>query len=506
MKRKKIKGIELVEQGSKIVVSGPPGTNMDDIIVWAQRQKAESQVQVAVSLELDCYPLDGAYAMRRAIEEIHGFTGTPPAGFFGPSVTMVGMEVGFGQTVQVPWGPVRIVGIEGEFATSFNPGKGIPNFVISGWVRQKHRPALQKIFDLTKKYIEQESIYKGKAIRLDFQYVRDDEKFQIAKHEPKFWDVSDIHPEELVFEASTMKALELTIFNRIRNTAAMRENRVPLKRGLLMAGPFGCGKTLLMAVAAKIASDNGWTSIYVKDVADLALGLRLAAKLSPAIVMAEDIDQVMTGDRDVSENDILNTIDGADTKGAEIFTLLTTNYPEKVTDALKRQGRCPVIIVNPPDEAAVIKLVKVAGRGLLAADFDYPMVGRMLRGHIPATIREAIEQAKVAAIARVGADIKGHVSTEDAIDAAQFAISQAKFAEPKRLDERNAYEKAADALGGYITKAVGIFAQAASRGHSEADNNGGAVVHRHLPEPEGFQLNVDDMTDAMLEDIENTTT
>lgn len=477
---------EIISLGQQYVM--PEGATHDDAIRWHQRMKTEANSKVAVSMEIDCFPLDGAFALKRAIENIHGFASNPSGytDFFDnwQGTTMIGMAISATETVQVPWGPVQIPSIEGgELKTAFNPRRGVPNFIVGGVIIKKHQKKVQAIFEETKRLLAAQSTYRGKVLRVDFGWARPNDKGEIAgyavgKDEPKFWDVSELNPDELIFDQRTQRQINLSIFNRIKHPDAMRKNKVPLKRGVLMAGPFGTGKTLLMAMAAKIATDHGWTFMLLKDAKDLAMTLRFAAVVGgPVVVAGEDIDRVMSGERDDKMDEILNVIDGADTKGVEILTLLTTNQLEKIEKAILRQGRCPVIMVHPPDADAATRLIRLYGRGLLADDFNYDLVGEAMAGQIPATIREAIEQAKVAAIGRIAdsgvldpSNIEGLVTTADAMEAADYVIAQAEFAKTDPPDDRKDMEKAADVLGGHISTSMRLFAEAAA--NRQRDGNG----------------------------------
>src|SRR5262249_43736373 len=154
---------------------------------------------------------------------------------------------------------------------------------------------------------------------------------------------------------------------------------------------------------------NGWTFIYLDTVLDLKRGLDFAARYAPAVLFAEDIDRVVDGERSVSLDEILNTIDGVDTKNGEIITVFTTNHVEKINPAMLRMGRLDALIhVAPPDAKAAERLVQLYSRGLLEDNCDLTEVGKMLSGKIPAFIREVTERAKIATIARVGGpDIAG---------------------------------------------------------------------------------------------------
>lgn len=63
-----------------------------------------------------------------------------------------------------------------------------------------------------------------------------------------------------------------------------------------------------------------------------------------ALVFVEDIDQVTRGDRDSAMQDILNTLDGGDTKDMNVITLFTTNHIELIEPTFLRGKRIGTII------------------------------------------------------------------------------------------------------------------------------------------------------------------
>lgn len=480
-KKKKMtqKDVKIVRSGNQITL--PDAMSFDEGIKWLQRKKTEENSKVQVSMEIDCFPLDGAYALKKAIMNIHGFASNPSGytDFFGNWVgtTMIGMSISPTEVVQVPWGPVQLPTMEGsELETAYNHRKGVPNFSVGGVIIKKHQKKVQAIFEETRRIVKEESVYCRRALKVDFSWSRNEHKnpdgppgFRPGKDEPVFWDVSDIVPAELVFSHKTQGIVDLTLFDLIRNPDLMRQHKVPLKRGVLFVGRYGVGKTMTAGVTAHYGMQNGWTFFYLKDVRDIAMALRLAQQYSPAIVFAEDIDRVMKGEeRTVEMDEVLNTIDGVDTKSAEIITVLTTNHLEEVSRPMLRAGRLDAVIeIQPPDTEAAARLVRVYGRNLMAPDFDYEAVGQALEGFIPATIREVVERAKVCAIARVRGDITGQMDTEDVLAAANLMTQQLKLTAPTPHDEREPIEKAADALGGHLSRAMALLASAA---HSRPSN------------------------------------
>lgn len=419
-----VKNATVVHEGSQIIlpiINGKPMSYKEGV-EWLQRREKEDEQEFAVYHVIKCSPLDGAVAFQRAIAHKYGWSqGVPTPGFFGdkPPV-MIGVQVSATEKVNVPWGSINIPGIEGRLETGMKIDP-MPCFVVAGKVKKKHAEDVRELIELTEMFLAKQSIYKGKAIKVSFAWMRDQERsYSPISDAPSYLDLKGITDDDLIFGAETIDAIRVGLFTPIEHADACRRNGVPLKRGILLFGQYGTGKTLTAYVAALKAERSGYTFIYLEDVRDLKRGLQLAAQYSPAVVFAEDIDRATSGERSVSIDEVLNTLDGVDTKSGEVITVLTTNHIEHINPAMLRPGRLDTLVeVLPPDAKAAERLVRHYGRDLLEEGCNLEKVGAALAGKIPALIREVTERAKIAAIARIGGgDIKGHVREEDLVAAA----------------------------------------------------------------------------------------
>lgn len=412
--------VEIAREGSKIVLPAEPKVMSErEAITHLQRKIEEGETTVAVHEEVDAFPLEGAYGFMQVLREIYGWaTPVPEKTFFGekPPVTL-SLEVGPGEFTQVIWGQFQIPGIDGLLATgATRKPNGDWIFVIQGTVKKKFSETVKLIAKKVREHVRTKSIYKGKAIKI----TTDSSGNLKPEAAPSFLDLSKVNPEELILPGHVEVQVKTSLFTPIEKTAECRKYGVPLKMGVLLEGPYGTGKTLTAFVTAAKAQANGWTFIYLDRVTGLKDAYNFAKRYSPAVIFAEDIDRVISGNRDVSKDDILNTIDGVDAKGAEIITVLTTNEVEKINKAMMRPGRLDAVVsFEPLDEGAAQRLVRLYARGLIAETEDLTEAGKELKGQIPALIREVVERSKRYAIGHSNGEGTLQISGRDVANAAR---------------------------------------------------------------------------------------
>jgi hypothetical protein len=83
-------------------------------------------------------------------------------------------------------------------------------------------------------------VYKGKAVRLDLSWRRNGDDFDPAEHSPKFLKLEGYGEHNVVFPADLAEAVRVGLWSPIENSQAWRQLGIPLKRGVLLAGPYGC--------------------------------------------------------------------------------------------------------------------------------------------------------------------------------------------------------------------------------------------------------------------------
>jgi AAA+ superfamily predicted ATPase len=132
----------------------------------------------------------------------------------------------------------------------------------------------------------------------------------------------------------------------IRERDMLKAEDLGLRRGLLLSGPTGDGKST--AIECFVNDIAGRATIIIVEAVDhIRAVYHMAQMLSPAVVILEDLDLITkarenpytyAGKEDVT-GELLQVLSGGSAY-SDIVTIATTNHPEAIDDALsKRAGR-----------------------------------------------------------------------------------------------------------------------------------------------------------------------
>lgn len=387
---------DVVHHGEQLIV--PEGMPLKKAIDLLKRREQYLEETTEFSEQFNVFPWDGAHALSIVLTQQYGWAPTKPPSWWESPPSLVSIEVGYKVRKNVPWGQFQLPNLDGAIvACSYrknNAGQLI--FAINASAKRKDEAAMTKLFEAVREYLAHNSLYQGQAIKLRF---RDDDGKKLQMPTPEFMDTA-IDESMLIYSRDVEDAVRTNLFVPIERIVDCKTNDIPVKRGVLLGGTFGTGKTLAAKVASKKAVANGVTFIYAPRADELAETIAFAKQYqNPAcVVFCEDIDRQMAGDnRTVEMDDLLNTIDGIDSKSSNIIVVLTSNNLAAINPAMLRPGRLDAVIeVTAPDAEAAQRLVRAYAGDLLPESEDLTEVGRELSGQIPAVIAEVVKRAKLA--------------------------------------------------------------------------------------------------------------
>lgn len=399
---------DLIFEGRKFVI--PETMDLQSARDYLKRRIEQDEEVTSFSKTFDYRPWDGAYCMNEAMKKGFGTSGIAAA-----TMTMFGKQpprlieiaVGVGKTVQVPWGQIEFPILNGTIYTAATRDreKGLL-FQMVIEAPRKHAARVQGLFALVQRELETNSIYRGKAFD--------------GAQEPSFINPRAVDPSKIVYTDEVRAQFEANVWGMLRYTRTYQEMELPLKRSVLLAGPYGSGKSLGAMLTAQIALDNGWTFIQARPgVDDLSVVLQTAKLYQPAVVFFEDVDTIAsTGDAD-QVTKLLDMFDGIQAKGTKLLAVMTTNHADKLHKGMMRPGRLDAVIeIAAMDMKAKRELiVATVPPAMLAGDVDYDAVDRAMEGFLPAFIKEAIDRAQRYAISRAGGR-PSVLTTADFVEAA----------------------------------------------------------------------------------------
>lgn len=467
--------VGIKHEGRQITLPAEPGEMpIPEAIEALERLQHDENQLTTVDEKIMAYPLEAAIAFVAAMEHLYGWASpVPTPSFFGPIPPhFMSVQVAVGEFVQVPWGSFKIPGVENNVEIKAGRDhKGQLFLQVVGEVRKRERKVLLELASLTREILKESSIYRGKAIS-----IKTNEQNQLdMESPPEFMDLKDVVLSELIMNSQVEAQIRTNIYAPIMYTEKVRAAGIPLKRGVLLEGKYGVGKTMTTRATAKICEDHGWTFINVDRASSLKEAVMFAQRYQPAVVFCEDIDRV-TGTRDEKANDLLNTVDGILSKNADVMIVLTTNHVDLIEQAMLRPGRLDAVIsVLPPDGPAVGRLIQLYSRGLLREGESLVEVGQVLEGNIPAVIREVVERSKLAMIAN------GHeqLTEEDLLVSANGMQSHLALLAPKET-KRTKEEALGHAMRDLVEDTLGISQEDVEEATKDDINNLGGNIRKGL--------------------------
>ncbi len=237
--------------------------------------------------------------------------------------------------------------------------------------------------------VREQNFYRGKKIEFRGNSLR-------------FLDLKDRSWESIILDEGTKKEIKANTTSFLRKKDIWESYGIPPKRGVLLAGEPGTGKTIICKALMAEADELTCISItaYAMDEDDYFTDLyELAEDLSPCLVFIEDIDLVGQNREEFGYQkgnallSLLSVLDGIEEK-KEIVTIATTNCLEMLDKALsQRPSRFDRVIRLPcPGLEERRELVSRLCRKIPLGEKLQEYVARRTEGCTPAQVQEVIHR------------------------------------------------------------------------------------------------------------------
>ncbi|XP_063429904.1 nuclear valosin-containing protein-like [Mytilus trossulus] len=230
-----------------------------------------------------------------------------------------------------------------------------------------------------------------------------------------FATIPDVTWDDIGALHAVREDLQLAILAPVRHPEAFKDLGLSKAQGILLAGPPGCGKTLL---AKAVANESGINFISVKgpELLNMYVGeseravrqvFQRARNSSPCVIFFDELDALCPRRSDSGEggssvrvvNQLLTEMDGLEERKS-VFIMGATNRPDIIDPAILRPGRLDktlyVGLPCPDDRLDILKTITKNGtKPKLSLDVDLESLAKDERcncftgADLAALVREA---------------------------------------------------------------------------------------------------------------------
>jgi SpoVK/Ycf46/Vps4 family AAA+-type ATPase len=221
----------------------------------------------------------------------------------------------------------------------------------------------------------------------------------------KIEEVQPVKWSDLKGVDDVIRVLEAKIALPFENDALAAQLQLKPKRGVLIAGPPGTGKTTIgRALAHRLKSKffliDGTVIAGSCDFYDnIKQVFETARRNAPSIVFIDDSDVIFEGGQDTGlYRYLLTMLDGLESATSErVCVMMTAMNPSSIPPAMLRSGRVELWIeTRLPDASAREQILRDRVAGIEAfADADLAHVAGQSKGLTGADLKAVVEDAKL---------------------------------------------------------------------------------------------------------------
>jgi len=264
---------------------------------------------------------------------------------------------------------------------------------------------------------EKEAIALIDEIRIfmkDFNFLKG-EKLKVSSGRYfSFLEYPKLGWRNVILPTEIKDEILLNIIFPLANKKLCKRHQIPWRRGVLLGGEPGTGKTLISKVLCNLLDKVTvlWvTSESIDDANDVRVLFKAARFFAPTLMIMEDID-FFGRDRAIERSpvigELLNQLDG-NSPNEGVFILASSNRPGLLDKALaNRPGRLDVKIeVKLPNLENRLKMIKLFSKGKkLVPNIDLQSIANQTEDFTGAHLKEVLVYAALHTIKNKEAYIK----------------------------------------------------------------------------------------------------
>jgi hypothetical protein len=326
--------------------------------------------------------------------------GMPPAGAGGVRTAALPAGPGDATRACVQWGLYLVTDSGRRIALLIRPDEHGPRPEITLEVAGARQDEIEAVLAGIRRLTVERSAFRGQVISFGSEVLGPGHSTPLM-----FLDRPAVSREQVVLPADLLSGIETQVLGIARHARRLRASGQHLKRGVLLHGPPGTGKT--HTVRYLLGQLTGVTVVVVSGQALHLIreACSVARTLQPSVVVVEDVDLIAEerGSGAAAQPllfQLLNEMDGL-AADADVTFLLTTNRADLLEPALaERPGRVDHAVALPlPDAAARGRLLRLY-RGNLELDLaDLETVIERTDGVTASFIKELLRRAALRAAA-----------------------------------------------------------------------------------------------------------
>jgi hypothetical protein len=258
------------------------------------------------------------------------------------------------------------------------------------------RKDAEKFLSTVRAAISKRSIYRGKCISL----AASSGPMAMGAMEVEFHSLPEITRDKIILPEGLLMRIERQSVDATKYREALLESKRRLKRGLLLHGAPGTGKTLTAMYLASQMKERTVIMMTGRALGLLEQSCAMARGLQPAMVIIEDVDLI--GEERTQQKgcatpllfELLNEMDGL-SDDCDVMFLLTTNRPDILEPALAaRPGRIDQAFEVPlPDADCRRRLFELYSQGMKVEVDDMEPFIKRTDGASAAFINELMRKA-----------------------------------------------------------------------------------------------------------------